>query len=1039
LSRYTLGLPQCMSDLALEEFLRTYVADPFGTLLLLPTPSLVHQVRRRMALAGMAVASTSVSTLEELARQLLDVHDPGHVLLEGAEAETLLRSILMEGRDELPIFFRDGELREGFLPELLVLITTCGGYGVGNERLRDLGERGAQLSTVLERYAARLEAGSWIDGPTLLGRAARLLPSSEQRYSKVVIFGHYEPTPAQRTFLKAIETIAADVHLFVPYLDDDKVFSSWHLEDDVASTSERLFPPERMAQMSGLFSSDEKVDVTEWVTLDRYRDQLEEVRRVAQGVQGLIASGTRPNDIAVLLPMRRSAAPLIREVFSDFEIDIEMDIGVSLAESPVVQAVIDVLEVPHSHFRQDALVRMLASPYLRARVVPGEEPVSSFNVDRLSREANVVEGRASWPARFRALVEKFEAEAASPDVPDWRRQQFERKVLEVQEVSRRVEMLLDRLAVLDQERTVGEHVRALRTTLHDLEMDQHLHGSDHELSRREGKALRLFLNVLDRLETSSLLSPMQVPLAKFIAMLKASALDVTFRPGLERKEAVTVAGLRSGALRIFKHIFIPGLVEGDVPKLDLRHPFLGAEEAQRLGLLSNRDILRQERYYFLMALLSAKEAAHLSWAESVDGENVIPSSFVERVRQVWKTGALPKEDLNLSRTGAQMGLGKTVAGQVPLNGAWLEWCIVPPSSLIERINVERCARREGYCTAHDAVLSDDPEIVARMSKLHLEKAYSASMLEDYALCPFRYYMRNILGLEPIEEVSEDIQARDLGSLFHETAFRFYSARRDRGEVKVTSKNLELAKAEMRAIAEEECKPFSFASPAWNASKRRLLGEEDFPGWLGLFLENEAADPLPGLEPGHFELWVGMRLNRSRSDPSSLERFAEVELGVGDPSRVRFRCKVDRVDLDGKGGFFVIDYKTGKNPPGPKDIEEGLALQIPLYILALEAVTGMHGIGGAYYTIGTAQDTKVVPVMGDESVRAMTKRRLDPDLRRQLRQSAAFTQLYIQGMMSARFHPAARTDLCPSSCDFRHMCRFNEMRVIDMGGGDDVDT
>jgi ATP-dependent helicase/nuclease subunit B len=209
--------------------------------------------------------------------------------------------------------------------------------------------------------------------------------------------------------------------------------------------------------------------------------------------------------------------------------------------------------------------------------------------------------------------------------------------------------------------------------------------------------------------------------------------------------------------------------------------------------------------------------------------------------------------------------------------------------------------------------------------------------------------------------------------------------------------------------------------------------------LGLFLENEAGDPLPGLTPGHFELWVGMRLNRERSDPSSMERYAEVDLGAGEPARIRFRCKVDRVDLDGKGGFFVIDYKTGKNPPGPRDIDEGLALQIPLYILALESVTGMHGIGGAYYTIGTAQETKVVPVMGDESIKNMTKRRLDPDLRRQLHQSATFTQRYIQGMMAARFHPAEGTDLCPTSCDFRHMCRFNEMRVLDIGGVDDADA
>ncbi len=67
-----------------------------------------------------------------------------------------------------------------------------------------------------------------------------------------------------------------------------------------------------------------------------------------------------------------------------------------------------------------------------------------------------------------------------------------------------------------------------------------------------------------------------------------------------------------------------------------------------------------------------------------------------------------------------------------------------------------------------------------MTRVHEEKVYSATMLEDYALCPFRYYMRNILALEPIEDVSEDVQSRDLGSLFHETAFRFYRDRAAQG-------------------------------------------------------------------------------------------------------------------------------------------------------------------------------------------------------------------------------------------------------------------
>jgi len=716
-----------------------------------------------------------------------------------------------------------------------------------------------------------------------------------------------------------------------------------------------------------------------------------------------------------------------------------MDTGMSLAESTVVQTVLDVLEVPCSDFHRERVVRMLSSPYLRFRPPGEEEAISSNVIDRLSREASIVEGRENWSKRFGSLVHRLQEEAASPDVPDWRRHQFERKVQDVERASKNLEPLLERLSSLDVVRKVGDHVRAIRETLGHLEMDRHLHGADPANSRREGAAFHQFLEVLDRMETSRLLCDQEVPFSQLVTMMRERATTMTVRTEGAPGRSITVAGLRSAALREFDHIFIPGLVEGDIPMLDLRHPFFDLGEVQRLGLLSNRDILRQERYYFLMALLSSKKGAHLSWSRSVDGDVVIPSSFVERIKYVWTTGSIAGSEPVASRLGGQMGLGYALARGSTPDPALLQSSSVSPASLCDRIDVERRCRMGRYRTAHDAVLGEDAEVVSRMTRVHEEKVYSATMLEDYALCPFRYYMRNVLALEPIEDVSEDVQSRDLGSLFHETAFRFYRDRSARGGAKVSSENMPEALAEMRSIAEEECRNFSFSSPAWRSSRTRLIGEGRFPGWIGLFLQNEAADPLPGLMPTYFELWVGMRLNRKRSDPSSVDRLAEVELGEGRPSRLRLRCKVDRVDLDGKGGFFVIDYKTGKNPPGPKDIEQGLALQIPLYILALENVMNMHGIGGAYYTIGSAEDTKVVPVMGDEAVKTMTRKRLETDLRGQLHRSARFAQIYIAGMMEARFHPSEGAGLCPNHCDFRHVCRFDEMRVLEMGGGRDADT
>ncbi len=250
-----------------------------------------------------------------------------------------------------------------------------------------------------------------------------------------------------------------------------------------------------------------------------------------KGSGGFFRDGVPHERIAILLPMRRSLAPLMREVLADFEIEADMDTGMSLAESTVVQTVLDVLEVPLSDFHRERVVRMLSSPYLRFRPPGEEEAVSSYVIDRLSREASIVEGKENWSARFRSLVHRLQEEAASPDVPDWRRHQFERKVQEVERASKNLEPLLERLSSLDTVRKVGDHVRAIRETLGHLEMDRHLHGTDPTNSRREGAAFRQFLGVLDRMETSRLLCDQEFSFSQMVSMMRERAIGLDRQNG----------------------------------------------------------------------------------------------------------------------------------------------------------------------------------------------------------------------------------------------------------------------------------------------------------------------------------------------------------------------------------------------------------------------------------------------------------------------------------------------------------------------------
>ena len=91
-------------------------------------------------------------------------------------------------------------------------------------------------------------------------------------------------------------------------------------------------------------------------------------------------------------------------------------------------------------------------------------------------------------------------------------------------------------------------------------------------------------------------------------------------------------GFRECPHLTFPVVFIGGLVEGTFPRLTTRLPFTNSLENARMGTRTLSEILREEQYYFIAALLSAQTMVYLS-APLADGEKpLLTSAFFERVR-----------------------------------------------------------------------------------------------------------------------------------------------------------------------------------------------------------------------------------------------------------------------------------------------------------------------------------------------------------------------------------------------------------------------
>jgi ATP-dependent helicase/DNAse subunit B len=222
-------------------------------------------------------------------------------------------------------------------------------------------------------------------------------------------------------------------------------------------------------------------------------------------------------------------------------------------------------------------------------------------------------------------------------------------------------------------------------------------------------------------------------------------------------------------------------------------------------------------------------------------------------------------------------------------------------------------RSEGVAASdYDGNLSGLGKVFAR--QFGADHTWSASRLESYRTCPFSFYVRSVLGLEPREEPSEGLDARQLGTLYHQILEEVFQAPgvSDPTELEQLLEALPGVGAAILDAAPEEQ---GFRETAWWMQTRAEILEN-----VRQSLEALVALPggfVPYQHEAVFGLWGRPPLVVRQGDDA-----------------VRLRGFIDRVDRAPDGRVRVIDYKTA----GPwaytkKAVMEGKKLQLPLYALA----------------------------------------------------------------------------------------------------------
>ncbi len=313
----------------------------------------------------------------------------------------------------------------------------------------------------------------------------------------------------------------------------------------------------------------------------------------------------------------------------------------------------------------------------------------------------------------------------------------------------------------------------------------------------------------------------------------------------EPLSGLQVMGMLETRLLSFSRIYLLDAVEDRLPGVAPHDPLLPDALRHLLGLSDSRQRDAVAAYTFYRLIMGASEVVLFYRAGVVStglfDDKPMRSRFVEQL--LWEME---------QRRGAVIK-----PGEPPLFAVSLPLRPIPP---------------------RDASVEKTPEVRAALDRV-LARPLSASLLDAYLTCPLRFYYGRVLRLAPLDEVAEEGDAAELGTLVHEVLRETFTPLLGR---EIEGADIPLAPLFARFDAALSAAPFFHALPPDGRLGLARTGRERLRRYV-----------------------AGM----PRTTPISLETRLSVNMnGAGREWLVT--GTVDRADRR-ESGVVILDYKTGK--------------------------------------------------------------------------------------------------------------------------------
>ncbi len=450
-----------------------------------------------------------------------------------------------------------------------------------------------------------------------------------------------------------------------------------------------------------------------------------EAEAIAVAVARLLADGTDPEQIAIVVrdPSRRG--PLVASILESYGIATALEAEIPVATTSVGGSLTALLEAMLGTGRATDLLR-----YLR-----GPSGISSRRVD--------------W---FERRLRRDRVQTAAEALQLWEEEHGEppEDVARIREEAGRPADLAAAVGVLAA--AMGARV-----------------GS--ELEARAAAAIATAMAERAALDG---LAPLPESIAQAVAGI---AVRVWSGPVEDRVRITDPRRVRAAR---FDNVFVASLQDGEFPRgAGHSDPFLSERQRESLGLQPRHADEAEERYLFHACLALPKRRLYLSYRDSDEnGAAEAPSPFLSDVRQLLEPSeeriggrTLAEVVHRLNEAPSETELARTIAARGPsADPDRLLGAAGADGPVAERIKARLATALATEAATRAPGPISNPSVIAALSDVH---AYGGTTLEGFDVCSYRWFVSHELSPQPLDPPPDPLVQ---GGIMHAALYDLYKER-----------------------------------------------------------------------------------------------------------------------------------------------------------------------------------------------------------------------------------------------------------------------